>query len=265
MSFVVQGARIGFGSRGIANQFSIPGTWISWRSTMRTRFVMIAMLIVVVACQSAWPQQKKPKSPPKATGKRAASQAGGPRAALPDAAQDRERAIFKEWAKAIRESVDASKKINKKQAQRDAWAVKTAKAKEDKIRTRYRLSSYQLFLIIKRGVAEKWPTDKPEDLAIVEPIVAHRQAVLDSTIFEEELNAWVAAHTPSTAGRMTGLVEFSNDLLSSGARAAELRKNAPVNLCGFKLPDETVCPRKVVGPAGRRCYEHRDPEKDATK
>ena len=99
------------------------------------------------------------------------------RTAVADARTAREQAIFKQWAKAIRESVDASKKLKGiTQTERTAWAMHTATLKEDKIRKQYRLNLYQLFLIIKRGVAEKWPTDKPEDQAIA----AERQAYFDS-------------------------------------------------------------------------------------
>ncbi len=172
----------------------------------------------------------------------------------------REREIFKEWAKGIRESVDASRKMtSKRPPQREAWAMKSAKSKEDRIRKRYRLDLYRLFLILKRGVEEEWPTERPEDRSVIEPIVAQRQAFLDSMIFEEELNAWVAAHSPSRAGSTQGLLEFSQSLQQSINDSAELRKRAPITVCGSKLQNGGQCTRKVVGNPGRHCYEHRSP------
>jgi hypothetical protein len=172
----------------------------------------------------------------------------------------RERSIFKEWAKDIRESLDASKRIPiRNPAKRDAWAVKSAKSKEDKIRKHYRLDLYRLFLIVKRGVDERWPTEIPGDRSIVEPIVAQRQAFLDSTIFEEELNAWVKAHLPSSAGTTTSLLGLGQSVQRRVFEVKELRKEAPITVCGSRLQDGSQCPRKVVGNPGRHCYEHRTP------
>jgi hypothetical protein len=177
------------------------------------------------------------------------------------AGQQREQMIFKEWVKGIRETSDAAKRMQRKQAERDVWAARSSKAKEDKLRARYRLSPYQLFLILKRGVAEKWPTDKPEDLKIVEPIVAKRQTSLDSTIFEEELNAWVEAQIPPTPSMTQSIEGFAKSIqtgaLNGAAWRDHLRKNAPVTVCRAKLPEGNTCPRKVGGDPGRRCYEHR--------
>jgi hypothetical protein len=179
-----------------------------------------------------------------------------------EAVQQREQMIFKEWAKSTRETRDAAKRMQRKQAERDAWAVRSAKAKEDKMRARYRLSLNQLFLIIKRGVAEKWPTDKQEDLSVIEPIVAQRQAYLDSMFFEEELNAWVEAQIPPTPSTTQSLTGFARSLqegaLNGAALRDHLRKNAPLTVCRAKLREGKTCPRKVVGTSGRRCYEHRN-------
>jgi hypothetical protein len=179
-----------------------------------------------------------------------------------EAVQQRGQMIFKEWAKVIRETRDAAKRMQRKQAERDAWTVRSAKAKEDKMRARYRLSLNQLFLIIKRGLAEKWPTDKPEDLSVIEPIVAQRQAYLDSMIFEQELNAWVEAQIPPRQSRVMSATEFASsmqaDVLNGAAMRDRLRKNAPLTVCRSKLPDGKTCSRKVVGTPGRRCYEHRN-------
>lgn len=191
------------------------------------------------------------------------------RTAVADARTAREQAIFKEWAKAIRESVDASKKLKRRtQTERTAWAMHTATLKEDKIRKRYRLNLYQLFLIIKRGVAEKWPTDKPEDLAIAaerqaffDSMMAQRQAFFDSMVFEEELSAWVTAHWPSTPAHTTSLRGLASEIqtaaLDQPRIARELREIAPITICGARLPDGKTCNRKVVGDPGRLCYEHR--------
>jgi hypothetical protein len=104
-------------------------------------------------------------------------------------------------------------------------------------------NSQQLFQIAKRGFAEKWPTDKPEDLAIAAPIVTQRQASLDSIvaqkqvsidsmIFEEELNAWVKAHWPSTQGGLMSIQEFNRAILTGALDqpriARELRESAPI-------------------------------------
>jgi hypothetical protein len=235
---------------------------------MRTSVVLLAVMVVVLGPGSAW-SQRKARVTSKSRAGQSAPLVGQAPSPEPDPARDRERAIFREWAKAIRETVEASKRLSKKQAERDAWAVKSAKVKEDKLRTRYRLSSYALFLITKRGLAEKWPTEKPEDLEVVKPIVDRRQEYLDAVIFEEELNAWVAAHTPSNVGRTRDSLEAAQDLLGSAvrdsARDAELRKRAPIYPCMAKLLDDRLCRRRVVGPPGRMCYEHRDPEKDVTK
>lgn len=181
------------------------------------------------------------------------------RTAVTDARTARERAIFREWAKAIRVSVDASKRLPRKK--QTAWATHTATQKEDKIRKRYRLNLYQLFLIIKRGVEEKWPTEKPEDLGIVAPIVAERQASLDSAVFEEELSAWVKDHWPSTPAHTTSTKGYANEILLSSLDQPrierELRESAPITVCGAKLPNGKTCQRKVVGKPGRLCYEHR--------
>jgi len=170
----------------------------------------------------------------------------------------REREIFKEWAKGIRESVDASRRMTSRSpAQREVWATRSAKAEEDRIRKHYRLDLYRLFLILKRGVEEKWPTERPEDRSVIEHIVAQRQAFLDSMIFEEELDVWVIAHSPSRAGSTMGLEEFSRSIQQSVFDSAELRKRAPITVCGSKLQNGGRCTRKVVGNPGRHCYEHR--------
>jgi hypothetical protein len=177
-----------------------------------------------------------------------------------DPATARQQAVFWEWAKAIRESVDASKKLKtKRHAERRAWAMRTAKAKEDKIRASYRLDLYQLFRIIKRGVAEKWPTDKPEDFAIVIPIVVEREASLDAFIFESELNVWVEAHVPPTGGSFVGPEEAGRQSSTGVDIRGYLRRIAPLTVCGAKLPDGKTCTRQVVGVSGWPCYEHRAP------
>jgi hypothetical protein len=172
----------------------------------------------------------------------------------PDRAPSRQQVIYKEWAKGIRESVESAKKMkNKKEAQRDAWMMKSAKSKEDKLRARYHLSPRQLSVINMNGLQEKWPTEKPEDLAVIRPI-------LDPVIFEEELDTWMEAHArpiPSVEGERFSPQEFSARMRENTDRAAEVRRKAPVTVCAAALRDGKKCPRKVVGRPGRLCYEHR--------
>ena len=182
-----------------------------------------------------------------------------------------EQTIFKEWAKGIRETSDIAKLMQKTQAANlRSRVARSTKDKEDKLRARYRLSPYQLFLIVKCGVAEKWPTDNPGDLSLVEPIVAQRQAHLDATIFEEELNAWVENQMPprqSPSGR--GATEVVSDhqraALDGNALRDCLRKKAPITVCTAKLPNGKTCHREVVGKRGQQCYEHRDVADGADK
>ena len=223
---------------------------------MRGSIVSLAVVIALSCASPALPQQNAKQS--KRSVPPASPDAVTQTVTLVDKDRARGQTIFKEWAKAMRESLDASRKMtNKKAADRQSWATRSAKAKEDKIRGKYRLSHYQLFLIIKGGVTQKWPTDKPEDIAVVEPILAVRQNALDATIFEEELNEWVKAHAPSTAGRTMSLGQFNASLQQGIFDAAALRKNAPTNACKAKLPDGRTCLRKFVGPPNRNSYEHR--------
>lgn len=167
--------------------------------------------------------------------------------------------VYREWAKTIRETSDAAKKMKGKTAvQRNAWLQKTAKAKEDKLRQRYKWTQYDLFVVLKIGLKQKWPTERPEDLAFVESAVAQRQENLDELVLNEEIDKWVEAHSPRAAvGSTTSLEGFQRQLQSSVTTTAELRKNVPFTLCPLVLPDGKKCGRKTVGSKGHRCYEHR--------
>jgi hypothetical protein len=64
------------------------------------------------------------------------------RRAAADAKTAREQAVFKEWARGVRKSIEAAEKLKgKKPAERTARAVRSAMAKEDKIRAKYRLGA----------------------------------------------------------------------------------------------------------------------------
>src|SRR5262249_5862753 len=115
---------------------------------MRGKTTLFALGIAVFGASAARSQEAAENA-----AKGAKRDAAQPKAqpAVVDAKTAREQTVFKDWARAIRESVETSKKfMGKKQAERTAWAMRSAKAKEDKIRVRYRLSSYRLFLILKR-------------------------------------------------------------------------------------------------------------------
>jgi hypothetical protein len=175
-----------------------------------------------------------------------------------------DQAVYREWAKAVRETSESAKRMRgKTAAQQWAWAAKTAKGKEDKLRARYRLSQYHMFLILETGLSQNWPTDKPEDRGLVESAVAERRANLDAMILNEEIEEWVDKHrTPDRpAGSTVPLEVYQREFSAAAARAGvettELRKRVPFTLCEVKLPDGKLCGRKTVGNRGAKCYEHR--------
>ena len=98
--------------------------------------------------------------------------------------------------------------------------------------------------MLKRGLIAKWPTETPEDLVIA-------RAILDPMVFEDDLDAWVAEHTPSSAGETVSPSEFAARMQQSISRGAELRKKAPITACGAKLSNGEKCGqvRRNSGPA----------------
>ena len=158
-----------------------------------------------------------------------------------DSSLSRQKTVFKKWATAMRESTESAKTMtNKKTSDRDAWLTKSLKTKEDKLRARYGLNPRQLFLINKRGLVEKWSTEKPEDFAAIESNVS-------AAVFEDDLKDWTIAHMPQGGD--------AREIAASGYYS-EVQKRAPISICGAKLSDGKRCPRKVVGQAGQLCYEH---------
>ena len=160
----------------------------------------------------------------------------------------REQAAFKDWAKAMRETADGSKKLSAKE--REAWADKTSKAKEDEIRAKYKLPrQFQFQDLVKTGLILHWPAESPEDLAFIRSIV-------DPLILEDEISDWVTTYVPRsripaiTSTRIMSTREMLNDSQESIFDSYFFRQMAPITKC-------TICDRKTVGKPGSRCYEHR--------
>ncbi len=162
----------------------------------------------------------------------------------------RKQAAYKEWAKALRETDEGAKKIVAKK--RDAWAAKTLREKESKIRAKYRATQFQLTLTLKEAVISRWPTESPADLA-------YAQRIIDPLIFEDELTAWSDSNMPfrrsiprSASGQdVTGIMQDSiNDQIIN-------KRNAPIAKCPAKDAAGRICDRKTVGNPGTKCYEHR--------
>ena len=225
------------------------------RTAFSASCVALSCALIAHAQEPPKPAKGKSKSAPTATNSTSNAK---------DSDLLKQQAIFKDWAKGVRESVESGNRLaNKKPAERQAWVARSWKTKEDKLRKRNRLGLYQLFLITKRGLAEQWPTEKPGDLEIIEPVVAQRQASLDATIFEEDLDAWVIENAPR--GPATTSLRGAAAAIQQGAfDAAELRKRAPVTVCQAKTEEDKTCGREVVGERGRLCYEHR-PGTDASR
>jgi len=210
--------------------------------------VVIAMACVVVLENKSWSQQEKTVV----------------------TVLHRNEKIFKEWATSLRMSSDVSK--TKPKYRRAAYLSQAMQAKENKLMSKYKISQYQLFVIVRQGAAEEWPTEKPTDINIVKPIIAQCQANLDSFMFEKDMYEWVDAHasrppirsfsaTYSLAGFSSALQQAALDGAATDKAMQEerneLRRNAPIHPCG-KTVNGAKCQRKVVGEPGRLCYEHRD-------
>jgi hypothetical protein len=201
------------------------------------RGVVIAMACVVFLENKSWSQQEK----------KVVTTLG------------RDQAIFKEWAASVRMSTDVSKA--KPKSKRAAYLNQAVQVKENKLMAKYHSSQYQFFVILKQGVAEKWPTEKPTDMNIVKPIIAERQANLDAIMFEKDMEEWVEANTPVRSGViLSGGASAAVSYYQSGANSSndmEMRRRAPTHTCGDNV-NGLKCQRKVVGEPGRLCYEHRD-------
>ena len=105
---------------------------------------------------------------------------------------DRNEKIFKEWATSLRMSTDVSK--TKPKSRRTAYLSQAMLAKENKLMSKYKMSQYQLFVILGQRVAEEWPTEKSTDINIVKPIIAQCQANLDSFMFDKDMYECIYAH-----------------------------------------------------------------------
>jgi hypothetical protein len=77
---------------------------------VRARIALFAVFLAIFGAESAWSQQKS-KTTAKRKGGQALPQGSAPVIAPPDAVRDREQAIYKEWAKMIRETMDAAKQM----------------------------------------------------------------------------------------------------------------------------------------------------------
>lgn len=200
------------------------------------RTVVIAMACVVFLETKCWSQQEKKVVPP----------------------LGRDQAIFKEWATSVRMSTDVSK--TKAKSKRAAYLNQAVQVKESKLMAKYRMSPYQFFVILRQGVAEKWPTEKPTDVDVVKPIIAERQANLDAIMFEKDMNEWIEDNSPATTGLILSGTRSALDYYQQGANSnsvEQMRRRAPTHTCG-KMVNGTKCRRKVVGKPGRLCYEHRE-------
>lgn len=169
-----------------------------------------------------------------------------------DAKPTKEQVCFREWAKMMRETDDSAKKMaNRKESQREAWATKTALAKESKLCAKYRIKQrVLLYAILKDGLLQKWPTESAADLACA-------RVILDPLILKDEIREWEIRHAPPSA---------RSPQIISGAKASidfyqgvksSTDPIAPITICKTKSPAGETCNRKVVGHPGTKCYEHR--------
>jgi len=167
----------------------------------------------------------------------------------------REQGAYKEWAKAMRESSEAAARVKgRKSAEREASRAKTAKAKEERVAKKAKLSIGQLHALAMRGLLAGWPTDSPADLAAA-------QAVLEPIILRKEEDKWLTDHVRPPPVR-PGSSSEAQMLLSSRSVSFEMERirksgKIPVAACDAKKADGGTCGRKTVGDMGAKCYEHR--------
>src|SRR5262245_9553913 len=100
--------------------------------------VVLCSLLVMSSCVTRALSQEKSKAAKKGV-------------EISDPATARKQAAYKEWAKAIRESQESAKKLRETTpGKREAWAEKTLREKEAKIRSKNHVSPVQLTLALKQ-------------------------------------------------------------------------------------------------------------------